>query len=72
VERKRSNVIRHGIVARRGAVTALSVADLQHAALHRADEVVEVPAEVVRKQPLTANDRNQPFDGVALLVRRRR
>src|ERR1700730_7252975 len=57
VERERCDVVRHRLVASRRAGPALPAGDLRGARLHRADEVVEVPTEVVRKEPLAPDDR---------------
>jgi len=68
VERERRNVVRQGVIARCRAVGALPIPYLRDTGFHRADEVVEIAAEVIRKQSLAADDREQPLNGVALLV----
>ena len=69
VEHERRDVVRHGVVARRRTVPALPIADLRHAGFHRVDEVREVPAEVVGRELLALDHRQEPFDGTAFLAR---
>jgi len=68
VEHERRDVVRHGVVARRRTVPALPIADLRHAGFHRVDEVREVPAEVVGRELLALDHRQEPFDGTAFLA----